>query len=186
MQAPIHTPLPIYVEAGALRPTKVVLSYKPFGANKFYDKLMASVGNGFGAVIPCEDVITTGPIRYYARFLNADEEEVGSIGTATQPLVVDVRNEIEGEAPCLPGQAPPEACREVISDPPCVFEPGMCAEERFHDKTWPWPPPQRGRGCAGCSATDGTPKRSWIGLLAAGLAVGWRRRCRVRGSPRRS
>jgi hypothetical protein len=190
-QAIVNSPLPIYVEVGpSFRGKKAVLAYKPFGMGEFREMPMSPIADGYGAVISCDYVTTTGPVAYYVRLFDNRGDEIGLVGIPRSPLIIEVRNEIEGEQPRLPGQPAPEPCREVISDPPCVFD-GTCGKDEVHSDTWPWPPPQQhGRGCAGCRAAGAAPDGTFLGLVVAGLFVAtWRpraRRCSPRSRARRA
>lgn len=115
----VNTPVPVYIEipddVGA---TKATLRYKPFGANKWKSLEMRKVSKGFGVEIPCEDVTTTGDIKYYIIAKDDAGEQVATAGSLKEPYKVPIKNEIEGEAPSLPGKKPPEQCRPKEDCPP--------------------------------------------------------------------
>lgn len=115
----VNTPIPVYIEipddVGA---AKATLRYKPFGANKWKSLEMHKVSKGFGVEIPCDDVTTTGDIKYYVIAKDDAGEQVATAGSLKQPHKVPVKNEIEGEAPSLPGKKPPEQCRPKEDCPP--------------------------------------------------------------------
>src|SRR5689334_10747309 len=74
----VNTPVPLYVE-----PTKgttlsrVVLRYKPFGGQNYKSFELKKMGPGFGGQIPCEDVSTTGDMRYFFTLFDADGQPAG-------------------------------------------------------------------------------------------------------------
>ncbi len=140
----VNTPIPVYIEipedVGA---TKATLRYKPFGANKWKSLEMRKVSKGFGVEVPCEDVTTTGDIKYYVIAKDDAGEQVATAGSLKEPYKVPVKNEIEGEAPSLPGKKPPEQCRPKEDCPPglpgCPGAGGSKTEggsEKRGDKGW--------------------------------------------------
>jgi hypothetical protein len=125
----IHTPVPLYVEAAEDTPlSKITLRYKPFGAKQYKSLELKKVGEGFGAEIPCEDVSTTGEIRYYFALTDENGDAVGTLGSTKEPFKVTIKREIESEPPTLPGMKPPDQCKEKADCPPglpgCPAAPG--------------------------------------------------------------
>lgn len=115
----VNHPVPVYVEIPEdLEVAKVTVQYKPFGGTKFKPVEMKKMGGGFGAVIPCEDVTTTGDIRYYIIATDPEGGSAGTAGSRNDPFKVAIKNEIEGDAPSLPGKKPPEKCRVKEDCPP--------------------------------------------------------------------
>jgi hypothetical protein len=123
----VNTPVPVYVEIPEdIDATKVTLRYKPFGAKKWKALEMEPVGDGFGVEIPCEDVTTTGDIKYYIVTKDDAGDPVGTAGSLKAPYRVPIKNEID-EAPSLPGKKPPKKCAAKEDCPPGL--PG-CPEAR--------------------------------------------------------
>ena len=115
----VNTPVPIYIEIpDDLDASKATVQYKPFGGAKFKPLEMKKSGDGFGAVIPCEDVTTTGDIRYYIIATDDAGAPVGTAGSKKDPFKVAIKNDIEGDPPSLPGKKPPEKCRVKEDCPP--------------------------------------------------------------------
>ncbi|EYF07350.1 tetratricopeptide repeat protein [Chondromyces apiculatus] len=114
----INTPVPVYIEipeeVGA---TKVGIRYKPFGSKKWKSAEMQQVGDGWGVEIPCEDVTTTGDLRYYIIAKDDAGDPVGTAGSLKVPYKVSIKNEID-EAPSLPGRKPPQKCAAKEDCPP--------------------------------------------------------------------
>jgi hypothetical protein len=115
----VNTPVPIYIEipeeVGAVKAT---LRYKPFGGNKWKTLEMPRAGNGYGAEIPCEDVTTTGDIKYFIIAKDDAGDPVGTAGSMKEPYKVAIRNEIEDEPKPLPGKKAPEECKAKEDCPP--------------------------------------------------------------------
>lgn len=115
----VNTPVPIYIEipeeVGAVKAT---LRYKPFGGNKWKTLEMPKIGNGFGAEIPCEDVTTTGDIKYFIIAKDDAGDPVGTAGSMKEPYKVPIKNEIEDEPKPLPGKKAPEECSVKENCPP--------------------------------------------------------------------
>jgi hypothetical protein len=132
----INTPVPIYVEVPEdLGVDKVTLRYKPFGAPKWKSLEMPKIGDGFGAEIPCEDVTTTGDVKYYIIAKDAEGNPAGTAGTLKEPHKVAIKNDIEGDAPSLPGKKPPTKCAAKEDCPPGL--PGCPdAGAKRGDKGW--------------------------------------------------
>jgi hypothetical protein len=132
----INTPVPVYIEIPEeLGVSTVTLRYKPFGAPKWKSLEMQKVGNGFGAEIPCEDVTTTGDIRYYVIAKDAEGNPAGTAGSLKEPHKVPIKNDIEGDSPSLPGKKPPSKCAAKEDCPPGL--PGCPdAGAKRGDKGW--------------------------------------------------
>lgn len=115
----VNTPIPLYLEPTDEAPlSKVTLRYKPFGAKQYKSVELKKVGKGFGGEIPCEDVTTTGDVRYFFALTDENGEAVGTLGSTKEPFKITIKSEIEGDAPSLPGKKPPEQCREKADCPP--------------------------------------------------------------------
>jgi hypothetical protein len=115
----VNTPVPIYMEPSEEQPTsKVTLRYKPFGSKTYKSVELKKMGKGFGGEIPCEDVTTTGDIKYFFALTDESGEAAGTLGTTKDPYKVTIKSEIEGEAPTLPGQKAPDQCKEKVDCPP--------------------------------------------------------------------
>jgi hypothetical protein len=115
----VNTPVPIYIEIpDEVGATKVTLRYKPFGGNKWKTLEMPKVGGGYGAEIPCEDVTTTGNIKYFIIAKDDAGDPVGTAGSMKEPYTVPIKNEIEGDAPALPGKKAPDECAAKEDCPP--------------------------------------------------------------------
>ena len=133
----VNTPVPLYVEAAQDMPlSKVTLRYKPFGAKQYKTIEMKRHAKGFGAEIPCEDVSTTGEVHYFFALFDENGEAAGTLGSAKDSFKITIKREIEGEPPALPGQKPPEQCREKADCPPGL--PGCPAAPagKRGDKGW--------------------------------------------------
>jgi hypothetical protein len=115
----VNTPVPIYMEPSEEQPvSKVTLRYKPFGSKTYKSAELKKMGKGFGGEIPCEDVTTTGDIKYFFALTDESGEAAGTLGTTKDPYKVTIKSEIEGEAPTLPGQKAPDQCKEKVDCPP--------------------------------------------------------------------
>jgi hypothetical protein len=137
----VRTPIPIYVEYGGEEAlTKVTARYKGFGMTEWKALELKKMGEkGWGALIPCQDV-QQGTTQYYIQGLDKNNDMVASSGDRNNPFKVTVKREkIEGEAPHLPGQAPPSQCADTGDCPPdfpgCKKGPGVStpAEEGKDD-----------------------------------------------------
>lgn len=142
-ESQVNTPLALYVEPTDEVPlSKVTLRYKPFGATQYKSVELKKLGKGYGGEVPCEDVTTTGDIKYFFAFTGADGEAAGGLGSNKEPFRTTIKNEIEGEAPKLPGKKPPTQCKEKGDCPPglpgCDAAPksggGACSKRL--DKGW--------------------------------------------------
>jgi hypothetical protein len=115
----VNSPVPIYIDVPSdLGASKVTLRYKPFGGTAWKSVTMAKMGDGFGAEIPCDDTTTTGEIKYYITVSDDSNSPVAQAGTLKEPYRVTVKNELEGEAPHLPGKSAPKQCAAKGECPP--------------------------------------------------------------------
>ena len=122
----VDTPLPIYVEGGGDSVVRVVVKYKAAGMTSWKRFDLKKVGDGWGGLVPCADV-QSGTLRYYIQGLDDSKESVASNGDARHPYTVEIKDDISGDAPHLPGKAPPKSCHESSDCPPDF--PG-CSQER--------------------------------------------------------
>ncbi len=115
----VNSPVPVYIDVPSdLGASKVTLRYKPFGGTAWKSVTMAKAGDGYGAEIPCDDTTTTGEIKYYITVSDDGGSPVAQAGTLKEPYRVTIKNELEGEAPHLPGKPPPKQCAAKGECPP--------------------------------------------------------------------
>ena len=114
----VNTPLPIFipVEEG-LGAESAKLRYKPFGETKWLATSMKKMSGGFGAVVPCAQVTTTGKLKLYVFLKDKDGEPVAQAGTAKTPLEVTIKNQLESDQPTFPGEDAPKKCSSVECPP---------------------------------------------------------------------
>lgn len=117
-EALVNTPLPIFipVEEG-LGAESAKLRYKPFGESKWLAVTMKKMKDGFGAVVPCAQVTTTGKLKLYIFLKDGSGEPVAQAGSAKAPLEVSIKNQIDGDQPSLPGESAPKKCSSVECPP---------------------------------------------------------------------
>lgn len=133
----VNTPVPVYIEVPEeLGASKVTLKYKPFGATKWKTLEMNRVGSGFGVEIPCEDVTTTGDVKYYIIIRDEAGDPAAQAGTMKEPYRVPIKREIEGDEPSLPGKKPPRQCAEKADCPPGLPGCENTKGEKRGDKGW--------------------------------------------------
>lgn len=145
----VMTPVPIYAELpDGVVATKVVLQYRPFGAEAWKSLEMPKVKKGYGLEVPCYDVGgVTGQLKYFIQAFDADNNMVSFSGTRNAPITVAIKLALDGEPPHLPGQAPAARCADRADCPPGI--PG-CGKEQPIDE----PPPQ----------DTATFKKNWVSL----------------------
>jgi hypothetical protein len=140
-ESQVNTPLPLYIEPSDEVPlSKVTLRYKPFGATQYKSAEMRKAGKGYAIEVPCEDVTTTGDVKYFFAFTGSDGEPAGNLGSNKEPFKTTIKNELEGDAPKLPGKKAPEQCKEKGDCPPglpgCDSGKGAAAGGKRGDKGW--------------------------------------------------
>jgi hypothetical protein len=145
----VMTPVPIYAElAEGVVAAKVVLQYRPFGAEAWKSLEMPKVKQGYGLEVPCFDVGgVTGQLKYFIQAFDADNNMVSFAGTRNAPISVTIKLQLDADPPHLPGQAPSPRCADRADCPPGI--PG-CAKEVGPDE----PPPEAGS----------TIKKNWLSL----------------------
>jgi hypothetical protein len=141
-----NTPLPIHVEYGGdAALVRVLVKYNSPHKREWARvelKRVSPAGNVWEGMIPCADV-GSGTLRYWLQGFNRSDEPVAETGSPKHPFHVAIRDKITGEAPRLPGKAPPQSCDE--SDCP----PGLagCKADKQDDEVAP-----RESGTAGAAA----------------------------------
>lgn len=130
----VMTPVPIYAELPeGVVATKVILQYRPFGAETWKSLEMPKVKKGYGIEVPCYDVGgVTGQLKYFIQAFDADNNMVSFSGTRNAPITVAIKLQLEGNPPNLPGQAPPARCADRADCPPGM--PG-CDKETPPEET---------------------------------------------------
>ena len=120
------TSLPIFVEAPDDAPVgEIFVYYRAPGMRDFRRTPMRRIPGGFGAELPCEEMMPP-EVRYYVVAFDTQGSPLGNAGTSEQPFHVPIVTARQQPPPALPGQAPPEQC--VENECP----PGMeCGTERL-------------------------------------------------------
>lgn len=114
----VNTPLAIAIEIPEdLEAKKVTLHYKGFGATEYKTVELKKLGKKWGGLIPCEEVSTTGDLKFYIIAKDDSGDDAGSAGSKTAPYTVTIKNEVD-EVPALPGQDPPKQCKAKEDCPP--------------------------------------------------------------------
>ena len=111
----VRTPLPVFAEYTGSEPVvRVVTKYKAPGSAEWRSLDMQRVHGGWGAVIPCIDIVTLGTMQYYIQGFNAANDPVATAGNRTRPFSVPIKAQIAGAPPGLPGQEAPKQCEETV------------------------------------------------------------------------
>ena len=130
----VNTPVPIWVTVPEGMPIgKVLVRYKPFGGAWKKLNLQKKRG-GWGGNIPCNDVTTTGDLKYYISVLDNAGDPITSLGSLNKPYVTKVKNQLDGDPPALPHEPPPARCAAPEDCPPGL--PGCPAAGARGDKGW--------------------------------------------------
>lgn len=156
----VDTPLPIYVEGGADGVVRVVVKYKGPGMTSWKRFDLKKVGDGWGGLVPCGDV-TAGTLRYYIQGFDESKESAATNGDARHPYTVEVKDDISGDAPHLPGMKPPKSCHESSDCPPDFpgcSKSGASAGDSGDDN---------GEASKDDDKAKGPFKRVWIGVAGA-------------------
>lgn len=158
-ESAVLTPLPIYTEvASGTELTRLQVRYQSPTSRDWKTAVMKTVGMGFGVEIPCTDVGSSpGEFRYYLQGF-AGEDAVSFSGSAKVPHKVQIVAQLTGDAPTLPGEAPPARCETEECVPGMVIpgcpmplgemctvdedcESGLvCSEETCQEKAAPVKP----------------------------------------------
>lgn len=130
----VDTPIPLWVEVPeGMKIGKVIVMYRPFGAEEWKKLELKKMKGGFGGQIPCDDVGTTGDLKYYIKGLDPGGDPVAEVGNKNKPNVTKVKNQLDGEPPHLPDAAPPAKCQSKGTCPPDF--PG-CQEQKCGKGGW--------------------------------------------------
>jgi hypothetical protein len=112
----ILTPVPIYIEPPpGVDIQEAKLSYRPYGGNRYKHVILKKVHRGFGTEIPCVDLTSTGVLRYFITLTGSDGQPLEHLGSTKEPLRVEIKNEIDGGPPAIPGEKPPQRCKVMAS-----------------------------------------------------------------------
>jgi hypothetical protein len=118
-EALVNTPMPVFITVPAdVGAEQVKLRYKPFGGVKWLSVKLKPLGEGFGAMIPCAQITTTGKLRLYIIIKDSEGDPIATAGTLKHPHIVQIKNKIEDEQPALPGLDPPKKCQVKADCPP--------------------------------------------------------------------
>ena len=112
-----NTPLPLYADGGGDSTTRVVVKYRGESSMSWKRVDMKKLGSGWGALIPCSDVVA-GTLRYYIQGLDETKTPVANSGDTKHPYTVQIKGSISGAAPHLPGKSAPKSCSESSDCPP--------------------------------------------------------------------
>jgi hypothetical protein len=115
-----QTAVPVFVAKSDLEIDKIKIAYRSTGMSKPRSAAMTETEDGYTFLIPCADVFEP-EVEYFIVAVDGDGNEVGRFGTADAPVAVPIVASRTGEAPSLPGEAPPTQC--ASSDDECP--PGM-------------------------------------------------------------
>ena len=179
----INTPVPIFVTVPeGMTVNKVIVMYKPFGGT--WKKLeLKKMRGGWGANIPCEEVTTTGDLKYYVKALDASGDQIAGLGSTSKPYVTKIKNQLDGDPPHMPSTPPPAQCAAKEDCPPGF--PGCSAGQKRGDKGWgssceETRECQSGLACkggvceegeddgsGGSAGPSGPAKKNWVGLYGA-------------------
>lgn len=178
----VNTPVPIWVSVPSGMPIgKVLVRYKPFGGSWKKLNLQKKRG-GFGGNIPCEDVTTTGPLKYYISVLDKAGDPITSLGSLNKPFETTIKNQLDGDPPHLPHEPPPARCAAGEDCPPGL--PGCPAGGARGNKGWgesceQTKECQAGMICSGGMCEEGEEegdggggpsgpyKKNWVGLYGS-------------------
>jgi hypothetical protein len=130
-EALVRTPLAIYVEySGSDALGRVIVKYKGAGSSDWKTLKLKKVGDGFGAFIPCGDV-RQGSLQYFIQGFDAQNQAAAMSGSRTAPFTVEVKAEIAGDVPSLPGKPPPTQCKDKGNETECPPDfPGCAATKK--------------------------------------------------------
>jgi hypothetical protein len=107
----IRTPLAIYFEyTGSETIQRVELHYKSCRMRNFKTIYFERMAGGYGAMIPCADIVDVSHLRYFIHIFNDSSENVGGGGSRNNPYVVPIVERTSGPPPHLPGKRAPRQC----------------------------------------------------------------------------
>ncbi len=124
-----NTPVPIYAElASEDEDLKATLHYRSDDGG-WKSVRMKSMGDGFGAEIPCAALADAKKLRYYIKFKDAEGSTVASAGSREAPFTISVSAESVDDPPHFPGRRPPKRCTKAHAESDCESGEGAeCGE----------------------------------------------------------
>src|SRR6185437_7779022 len=114
----VATPIPIFAGYTGSA-TKLRIWYKPVGGDRWASVDMTLSGQGFAGEIPCAAAAKQGDLQYFIEALGDDGDMLETEGSRSEPHVVTIKKELEGEAPHLPDASPPDRCKDVCVGDDC-------------------------------------------------------------------
>jgi hypothetical protein len=125
------TPLPLFVQVPSdLGVAKVVVRFKVAAAQDWKTASLRKMGDGYGGELPCGDIANKeGELQYFIQALDANGDLVAASGRSGAPQRVAIVKKLEGEAPHLPGEPPPLACKDghaQVEREPAATEASDC------------------------------------------------------------
>ncbi len=115
----VNTPVPIYAsldEEAQKQVSSVVLTYLAVGSSEEKELELEKSGKGYRANIPCGAVKKKGKLKYWLIAIDKKGKHAFTAGSASEPLVTDIKGDLADKPPSWPGFAPPEACAGGAAD----------------------------------------------------------------------
>lgn len=103
-----QTPLPVYVElGGAARSAR--LFFRGLGMDEYRQVAMVHHGDGLAYQVGCNDVWEPR-VSYYLEALDSSARVIGRVGSAAEPIVVQISTDPVDAPPAFPNEAAPGSC----------------------------------------------------------------------------
>lgn len=130
----VNTPVPIWVQLPqTMEASKVIVRYRPFGGS-WKKQYLRQQKSGWSANIDCNEITTTGALKYYITVLDKSGEPITSVGSLDKPFVTQIKNQLDGPPPHLPNEPPPARCAAKEDCPPGL--PGCPGSDGRGNKGW--------------------------------------------------
>ncbi|MCL2824876.1 MAG: hypothetical protein FWD57_12885, partial [Polyangiaceae bacterium] len=109
----VNTPVPIWVTiADGMGVDRVVVWYKPFGGEWKKINLKKQRRGVWSALIDCNEVTTTGDLKYHINILDEGNDAIANLGSRAKPFVTKIKNQLDRDPQSLPNEPPPARCAD--------------------------------------------------------------------------
>ena len=115
----VNSPIPIYVtfdDETLQKVASVTAMYVGVKGGEAKPTKLNKSNKLYRGTIPCSATTETGTVKYWIVAKDANDKQVGNIGSENQPNKTEIKSILDGKPPSWPGFGPPDSCGESDED----------------------------------------------------------------------